>query len=142
MSALGCSTMSVGRLSSLGKYPRSGAALFIGITLLLSYTLRKYSAPVQRIYTSEPYSGTIMAANVWLRILPGQKRMVQAVQEEREPDMSFGVQGKNRSRHNTYMAFPLVFMMVATTFRPFPMGMSITGKWSGFYYWGLRRDIC
>jgi uncharacterized membrane protein len=60
--------------------------------------------------------GTIMVANVWMRILPGQRRMIEAVKAGRKPDMAQGALGAQRSRHNTYMSVPLIFIMVSNHF--------------------------
>ena len=57
--------------------------------------------------------GTIMAANVAHVIIPGQRRMVRAVSEGREPDPKDGYMGKQRSVHNTYFTLPVVFTMMS-----------------------------
>jgi uncharacterized membrane protein len=57
--------------------------------------------------------GTIMSANVAHVIIPGQRRMVQAVREGREPDPKDAARGKQRSVHNTYFTLPVVFVMLA-----------------------------
>jgi uncharacterized membrane protein len=57
--------------------------------------------------------GTIMAANVAHAIIPGQRRMVQAMREGREPDEKDGLIGKQRSVHNTYFTLPVVFVMLS-----------------------------
>jgi uncharacterized membrane protein len=57
--------------------------------------------------------GTIMVANVAHIIIPGQRRMVQAMQAGREPDARDGLMGKQRSVHNTYFTLPVVFTMIA-----------------------------
>jgi uncharacterized membrane protein len=57
--------------------------------------------------------GTIMVANVAHIIIPGQRRMVQAMQAGREPDPRDGLMGKQRSVHNTYFTLPVVFTMIA-----------------------------
>ncbi|HEY3076367.1 MAG TPA: urate hydroxylase PuuD [Burkholderiales bacterium] len=57
--------------------------------------------------------GTIMSANVAHVIIPGQRRMVQAVREGREPDPKDGAMGRQRSVHNTYFTLPVVFVMIA-----------------------------
>ena len=57
--------------------------------------------------------GTIMAVNVAHIIIPGQRRMVQAMQAGREPDPRDGLMGKQRSVHNTYFTLPVVFTMIA-----------------------------
>jgi uncharacterized membrane protein len=56
--------------------------------------------------------GTIMVANVAHVIIPGQRRMVEAMKAGREPDPRDGVMGKQRSVHNTYFTLPVVFTMI------------------------------
>jgi uncharacterized membrane protein len=57
--------------------------------------------------------GTIMVANVWIRILPGQKKMLDDAMAGRTPDYSQGKYAKVRSVHNSYMTFPVIFMMIS-----------------------------
>jgi uncharacterized membrane protein len=57
--------------------------------------------------------GTLMAANVWVRIIPAQKKMVAAAREGREPDQRLADRAKFRSKHNTYMVIPVVLMMIS-----------------------------
>jgi len=60
--------------------------------------------------------GTCMAANVWERIIPAQKKMVRAVQEGREPDQVLADRAKFRSKHNTYLVLPVVLIMISNHF--------------------------
>ncbi len=57
--------------------------------------------------------GTIMVANVFFHIIPGQKRMVAEIRAGREPDPRPGVIGKQRSVHNTYFTLPVLFTMIS-----------------------------
>lgn len=57
--------------------------------------------------------GTIMVANVWVRILPSQQKMIDATKEGRAPDFSLSAKAKRRSVHNSYMTFPVLFMMIS-----------------------------
>jgi uncharacterized membrane protein len=56
---------------------------------------------------------TIMSANVFFVIIPGQKRMVAALARGEAPDPLPGLQGKQRSVHNTYFTLPVVFAMLS-----------------------------
>jgi uncharacterized membrane protein len=60
--------------------------------------------------------GTIMTANVWLRILPSQRKMVAAAAAGAQFDASLSAQAKLRSKHNTFMAVPVVFIMISNHF--------------------------
>ncbi len=58
--------------------------------------------------------GTIMTANVWMRILPAQRRMIAAVKEGRAPDPAQAERAKFRSKHNTFMAVAVVVIMISS----------------------------
>lgn len=60
--------------------------------------------------------GTIMVANVWLRILPAQQQMLDATRWGRPADFTLGEGAKQRSVHNSYMTFPLLFIMLSNHF--------------------------
>ena len=57
---------------------------------------------------------TIMSANVFFVIIPGQKRMVAALEKGATPNPLDGARGKQRSVHNTYFTLPVVFAMLST----------------------------
>jgi uncharacterized membrane protein len=58
--------------------------------------------------------GTIMAANVWMRIIPAQRRMVAALKAGQAADLSEGTRAKTRSKHNTFIVMPVVFIMISS----------------------------
>lgn len=57
--------------------------------------------------------GTIMAANVFFVIIPGQKRMVAAMRAGHAPDPRDGRRAKQRSVHNNYFTLPVLLIMVS-----------------------------
>jgi len=57
--------------------------------------------------------GTIMVANVFFVIIPGQRELVRAREEGRETDPAPGLRGKQRSVHNTYFTLPVLFVMIS-----------------------------
>ena len=57
--------------------------------------------------------GTIMTGNVWSRILPAQRQMIAAAAAGGQFDASLGAQAKLRSKHNTFLAVPVVFLMLS-----------------------------
>lgn len=60
--------------------------------------------------------GTIMTANVWFRILPSQRKMIAEAAAGNPFDAALGAQAKLRSKHNTFMAVPVVFIMISNHF--------------------------
>jgi uncharacterized membrane protein len=57
--------------------------------------------------------GTIMAANVFLVIIPVQKKLVTACIQKTEVSSKLGVKGYIRSRHNNYFTLPVLFTMMS-----------------------------
>ena len=60
--------------------------------------------------------GMLMMLNVWMRILPAQRKMVAALHAGKEPDLALGERAKMRSKQNTFMAVPVVFTMISNHF--------------------------
>lgn len=87
-------------------------AMIVGVTYALT---RTFSGRAAYIHVGAIF-GTIMAANVWLRILPAQKKMITAINEGRKPDDALSAQAKLRSKQNTFMAVPVVFIMISNHF--------------------------
>jgi len=56
--------------------------------------------------------GTLMAANVWMRIWPNQQKILTATKAGTPPDPALVALAGTRSRHNTYMSVPLVWAMI------------------------------
>ncbi|HMS17615.1 MAG TPA: urate hydroxylase PuuD [Planctomycetota bacterium] len=56
--------------------------------------------------------GTFMAFNVWFRIWPAQQQIITAIKNGQAPNADLVALAGLRSKHNTYMSIPLVFMML------------------------------
>jgi uncharacterized membrane protein len=56
---------------------------------------------------------TAMSANVFFWIIPGQKKVVAAIQAGQPVDPVHGLRGKQRSVHNTYFTLPVLFSMLS-----------------------------
>ncbi len=70
--------------------------------------------------------GTIMVANVFFVIIPGQKRMLAQIRAGQEPDPRPGRLGKMRSVHNTYFTLPVLFIMISNHY---PMTYGSPNGW-------------
>ena len=57
--------------------------------------------------------GTIMVANVFVIIIPYQRKTVAALIAGKDPDPGWGAIGKQRSVHNNYLTLPVVFLMLS-----------------------------
>jgi uncharacterized membrane protein len=70
--------------------------------------------------------GTIMAANVVMVIIPGQRKVVNALIAGKVPDSIYGKRGKQRSVHNNYLTLPVVFVMIGNHY---PMAFATRWNW-------------
>ena len=59
------------------------------------------------------FIGTIMAFNVFMVIIPGQRKMVAQLLAGEEPEAKYGKVAKQRSLHNNYLTLPVLLMMVS-----------------------------
>jgi len=76
--------------------------------------------------------GTIMVANVFFVIIPGQKDLVAAKVAGRSPDPQHGINGKQRSVHNTYFTLPVLLVMISNHY-----AMTYTHEWNWLILIGL-----
>ena len=59
------------------------------------------------------FIGTLMAANVFAVIIPNQRKITAKLLKGEKPDPKYGIIGKQRSLHNTYLTLPVLFMMTS-----------------------------
>ena len=85
------------------------------IALLTWGLMHLFSARAAYIHVGAVF-GTIMTANVWFRILPSQRKMIAAAAAGEAFDASLSAQAKLRSKHNTFLAVPVVFIMISNHF--------------------------
>jgi len=57
--------------------------------------------------------GTMMVGNVLMLIIPGQRKLVEAMQQGKSPDPIHGQKAKQRSVHNNYFTLPVLFIMIS-----------------------------
>ncbi len=102
--------------SPLGRSEAMFAAFSLLTIAVLAWGLmRVFSGRAAYMHLGAMF-GTIMTANVWFRILPSQRKMIAAAAAGAKFDASLGAQAKLRSKHNTFMAVPVVFIMISNHF--------------------------
>ena len=102
--------------SPLGKSEGGFAAFAILVIAAVSWgLLHIFSGRAAYIHVGA-MMGTIMTLNVWMRILPAQRKMIAVAAAGGEFDASLGAQAKLRSKQNTFMAVPVVFIMISNHF--------------------------
>ena len=102
--------------SALGKSEPGFAIFSLLMTAAFAYGLMHvFSGRAAYIHVGAMF-GTIMVFNVWMRILPAQRKMIAAAAAGATFNPAIGTQAKLRSKHNTYMAVPVVFLMLSNHF--------------------------
>jgi len=102
--------------SALGK-SEAGFAIFslVATAAIACGLAHVFSGRAAYIHVGAMF-GTIMTLNVWMRILPAQRKMIAAAATGAAFDPALGAQAKLRSKHNTFMAVPVVFIMLSNHF--------------------------
>ena len=99
--------------SPLGRNEKAFAVIAYILIVVVAYGLTQvFSARAAYIHLGAIF-GTIMAANVWMHILPSQRRMIAALNKGEKPDERLSARAKLRSKQNTFMAVPVVFIMIS-----------------------------
>ena len=89
-----------------------GGVLLVGVGILAWALCQLYSGRGAYIHFGAVL-GTIMVANVFFVIIPGQRAMVNAASRGETPDPGPGIRAKQRSVHNTYFTLPVLFVMIS-----------------------------
>ena len=86
------------------------------LVVVLNWFLARYLTGRAAYIQLGAMFGTIMAFNVWMRIIPAQRRMVAALGAGQAPNQDEAMRAKNSSKHNTFLAVPVVFTMLSNHF--------------------------
>lgn len=99
--------------SPLGRSGPLAAVLSFVLLVAVGYGLTRLLSGRAAFIHVGAALGTLMVANVWMRILPAQRQMIAATAAGRPPDFTLGARAKTRSVHNSYMTLPVVFLMLS-----------------------------
>jgi uncharacterized membrane protein len=112
--------------SPIGERPVMLSAVVFALIVAASHGLSQVFSGRGAFIHVGSLVGTIMAANVFLVIVPNQKKMVAQLIAGQEPDPKYGAIGKQRSVHNNYLTLPVLLMMVSNHY---PMLYSHPYSW-------------
>ena len=99
--------------SPLGRHEVAMAAVGYVYLVALTYGFTRVFSGLGAFTQIGALIGTIMVANVFVIIIPFQKKTVDAMLAGKEPDPAWGAIGKQRSVHNNYLTLPVVFLMLS-----------------------------
>lgn len=100
----------------LVKDGRVFGVLGLALAVFAAYGISRYFTPRAAFLQVGAMLGTLMASNVFFRIIPAQKHMLAATREGRPVDTSYGMRAKQRSTHNHYLTLPVLFTMLSNHF--------------------------
>jgi uncharacterized membrane protein len=112
--------------SPVGERPVLLSAVVFALIVAASYGLSQVFSGRGAFIHVGSLVGTIMAANVFLVIIPNQKKMTAQLIAGQAPDPKYGAIGKQRSVHNNYLTLPVLLMMVSNHY---PMLYSHPYSW-------------
>jgi uncharacterized membrane protein len=93
----------------------AGLAVFLYILLVgLTYAFAQTFSGRGTFIQIGALIGTIMVANVFVVIIPNQRKTVARLIAKKAPDPAWSEQAKQRSVHNNYLTLPVIFLMMGT----------------------------
>ena len=102
--------------SPLGKRPGLlGLVLFVLVIAACYGFSQVFSGRGAYLHTGA-IIGTIMVGNVFRIIMPAQRQLVAAIENNQTPDPVLPAKGLLRSRHNNYFTLPVLFIMISNHF--------------------------
>ncbi|GGF70479.1 urate hydroxylase PuuD [Alteromonas lipolytica] len=99
--------------SPLANYPKVFALALTALLVVASYLATHWFSGRGAYIHVGALIGSIMVANVWLNIMPAQRKMVDAVAAKQPVDPAWGAGAKLRSVHNNYLTLPILFIMIS-----------------------------
>ena len=100
---------------AMAKQPMTAIGVWFAIAVGYAFFMQEWLHASERaIYIHVGgLLGTAMAANVWMRIWPCQKRIITAIKSGQAPNPADPALAGLRSKHNTFMSVPLLLLMVS-----------------------------
>lgn len=112
--------------SVLGRNTTVLAVLLFCLIVAASYGFTQVFSGRGALIHVGAFVGTMMAANVFMVIIPNQRKITASLVAGEKPDPALGATSKQRSIHNTYLTLPVLVMMISNHY---PMVTSHPHAW-------------
>jgi uncharacterized membrane protein len=96
--------------------PRAATALSIVMLFAAIFAFAQVFSGRAAYIQTGVMIGTLMTGNVWMVIMPSQRELIDATKSGRDQDPIYSIRAKQRSIHNNYFTFPLLFIMISNHF--------------------------
>jgi uncharacterized membrane protein len=115
--------------SKLGEYENALAGVGFVFLVVLCYAATHLFSGRGAFTQMGALIGTMMVANVFVIVIPNQKKTVAALLAGQSPDPRYGKEAKQRSVHNNYLTLPVVFLMLSNHY---PLMFATRYNWAIF----------
>ena len=127
--------------SPIGGNTRLFGVVWFGVLTATAFGLTHIFSDLGAVMHLGAIIGTVMVANVFLIIIPNQRKVVNQVLAGETPNPALGKQAKQRSVHNNYMTLPVLLIMLSNHY---PMIVSSRLNWLwlaglGIAGWSIRH---
>lgn len=95
-----------------GTVLRQAVALVMLIVLASALAFELFAPRAAMLHVGAMIA-TLMAANVFLIIMPSQRAFIAAIEAGNKPDPQLAIRAKHRSTHNNYLTLPVLFCMLS-----------------------------
>ncbi len=112
--------------SPLGKSDTGLMLVLYGVLVFMSWGYTQLFTGRAAFLHLGAFTATIMSANVFLLIIPNQKKVVADLVAGRTPPAYLGAQAKQRSLHNNYLTLPVLFLMLSNHY---PLAFATEFNW-------------
>jgi uncharacterized membrane protein len=119
----------------LGRFERVATAVSLAFVAAVVWGLTHLLSGRAAFIHVGAMLATCMAGNVAMHIVPSQRRLVEATRAGRPQDVRISDHAKQRSIHNNYMTFPVLFTMLSNHFSSVT-GSSMNGLLLGVLFVG------
>jgi len=127
--------------SPIGQNLRLFGAVWFAVLVAAAYGLTRVFSDLGAFMHVGAIIGTVMAANVFMIIIPNQRKVVAQVLAGETPNPALGKQAKQRSVHNNYMTLPVLFIMISNHY-PMIFAAPLNWLWLaglGIAGWTIRH---
>ena len=97
----------------VGRHDVALAALVFAFVVLMSWAFSLVFSGRGALIHTGALMATMMTGNVFLNIIPNQRKVVADLVAGNKPDPAYGKQAKQRSTHNNYVTLPVLFLMLS-----------------------------
>ena len=111
--------------SSLGRNDAALAGIGFLFLVVLSYVFTLIFSGRGAYMQMGALIGTMMVANVFVVIIPNQRKVVDALRAGQEPDPELGREAKQSSLHNYDLTLPVLFVMIGNHYP-----LAFASKWN------------